>query len=637
MTAVYFNDLDQICHNFGQFTAPKANRISKEKFELYKDVVEGFYRFYDMMLDRLLVLAGDHTNIIILSDHGFKLGEQKIKSLPKMPAAIALEHNPFGIICTRGPKFKEKGEILEASLLDIAPTVLDLFDLPISKDMDGKVLTTALKKTKKRQEINSWELQKGDFGDHKDDKKIDTFGAHQALDQLIELGYIDELDDDKQEQIQQIIRDTKYNLSQVHGSQGENRKAIKILEELYQEDKVDLRFNKDLIQTYTKLGDYEKALEILSNFRKFDISGSLDFDQLEGEIRLVERNFVEAEKLLMNCYDKNPTKSSLLAQIGILQRRKKNYAKAEIFLKRAIATITNDSNLYHHLGIVLRKQEKFEEAIEAIVKSLELAPRFPAAHYQLGECLRNLKDFKNAVDAYETCLLLNPGLNRARNRLLDIYKNELKDQKKFSEHESVFANLRAGQIIVVTGLPRSGTSMMMQMLQRGGIPVFADDSRRADENNPNGYFESKLVKGSKKDSSWLRDATGKAVKVVTPLITSLQIKYSYKVIWMDRKISEVIVSQEEMLAKLNPERKAPLNLMLQDQFKKMLANAEEYLNDQHNVELLRLNYEDVVSNPEEYAKKVYEFLGERGDAKKMAGAVKPELHRVKMDIADFST
>ena len=105
-------------------------------------------------------------------------------------------------------------------------------------------------------------------------------------------------------------------------------------------------------------------------------------------------------------------------------------------------------------------------------------------------------------------------------------------------------------IIVVSGLPRSGTSMMMKMLEAGGLEILTVNLREADANNPKGYYEFEQVKKIKEDSTWLPDAIGKVVKIVTGLITFLPAEYNYKVIFMERELGEILSSQKKMLGRL---------------------------------------------------------------------------------------
>ncbi len=636
MTAVYFNDLDKISHQFGKFTAPKSAHIPQEVFDLYKDVVDNMYRCYDMMLDRLLTLAGEGTNVIILSDHGFKLGEEKVKSLPKIPAAIALEHNQYGIVCMNGPDIKKGATIFNAGLLDITPTILQLNNLPVGKDMDGGILNDALLKIKDIKPINSWESQEGEFGRHSSDREINPLGAKQALEQLVALGYIEELDDDEQEQIDNILRETKYNLAKLYLGQRKYKKSLELLEELYLEDMVDLRFNTDIIEAACKLQNFDRAKEVLSNFRKFDISKSVNFDQIDGQILFEAGKYKEALVQFLKVYEEKPESKSIMISIGLAHVKLAEYKKGEKWLKKAINDLTNNPSHYHGLGLALLRQQKFEEAIDPLISALEINPDFAAAHYHLGEVFYKLEDYENATTAFETCLLLNPGINRARNLVMNIYKSYVPNPEKFTAHQQVFNDTRKDEIIVVTGLPRSGTSMLMKMLQDGGVDVFSDGKRTSDDSNPNGYFEAEAVKKSAKNTDWLEDARGKAVKVVTPLLKSLKLEFAYKVIWVDRKISEIMMSQEEMLVRNDPSHETTFNILVQEQFLKLNASAAKFVESKNNIEVLKLNHGEVIADPEKAAKSIFEFLGGRGDVIKMAGAVDSNLHRVKIDAEQFT-
>src|SRR6516162_10352886 len=109
-------------------------------------------------------------------------------------------------------------------------------------------------------------------------------------------------------------------------------------------------------------------------------------------------------------------------------------------------------------------------------------------------------------------------------------------------------------ITIVSGLPRSGTSMMMRMLEAGGMPILSDNIRRADADNPNGYYEFEPVKHLSQDSSWLRDAYGKAVKMVYRLLYELPLEHKYKVLMINRRIEEVVASQDAMLQHMGKDK-----------------------------------------------------------------------------------
>jgi len=181
------------------------------------------------------------------------------------------------------------------------------------------------------------------------------------------------------------------------------------------------------------------------------------------------------------------------------------------------------------------------------------------------------------------------------------------------------------EIVVVSGLPRSGTSLMMQMLESGGLQVVTDFVRAADIDNPRGYHELEQVKSIKKDASWLPETRGKAVKMVSQLLYDLPRTERYRIIFMERNLDEVLVSQEKMLERLN--RHAAPRDQIKRAFIAHLDRLRDWLVGQPNMEVLYVNYNDLVERPARLAERVSAFLGGKADAEKMARSVDPALYR----------
>ncbi len=181
------------------------------------------------------------------------------------------------------------------------------------------------------------------------------------------------------------------------------------------------------------------------------------------------------------------------------------------------------------------------------------------------------------------------------------------------------------EIIIVSGLPRSGTSLMMQMLDSGGVEVVTDNIRTADTDNPRGYFEFERVKKMKEDASWLPDARGKAVKMVSQLLFDLPPTERYRVVFMQRDITEMLISQEKMLERMN--REAAPREAIERAFSKHLEKLQAWLAEQPNFAVLYVKYSDLVVHPEEEARRVSDFLGGQINVQAMAAAVDPSLYR----------
>jgi len=183
-------------------------------------------------------------------------------------------------------------------------------------------------------------------------------------------------------------------------------------------------------------------------------------------------------------------------------------------------------------------------------------------------------------------------------------------------------------VIVVSGLPRSGTSMMMKMLEAGGLGILTDNLREADANNPKGYYEFERVKQMKDgDFAWLPEAVGKVVKIVTGLITYLPSDYKYKIIFMKRDLEEVLSSQKKMLGRLGKEDDNIPDDKMGKVYEEHLKQVKGWLVRQPNIEMLYVNYNTMVADPMESLQKVNEFLGGNMDVKVMAGVVDKELYR----------
>ena len=163
-------------------------------------------------------------------------------------------------------------------------------------------------------------------------------------------------------------------------------------------------------------------------------------------------------------------------------------------------------------------------------------------------------------------------------------------------------------IIIVSGLPRSGTSMMMRMLAEGGIPVVTDELRRADSDNPNGYFEFETVRQmSTGNVEWLANANGKAVKVISALLEYLPSNYSYKIIFLEREIKEILESQRKLLAHRNEKATAD-EAGIEMQIQKHLSVMKPWLVRQPNIEVLYVNYNTLMTKPEPLCEQITEFL-----------------------------
>ncbi len=186
-----------------------------------------------------------------------------------------------------------------------------------------------------------------------------------------------------------------------------------------------------------------------------------------------------------------------------------------------------------------------------------------------------------------------------------------------------------GPIVVVSGLPRSGTSMMMGMLEAGGLELVVDGVRTADEDNPRGYYEFERVKDLAKtaDKSWLVTHQGKGVKVVSFLLQHLPEAYDYKIIFMRRSITEVLASQSKMLERRGEPQSGPTDEDMASIFAQHLTKVEALVAQRPRCEVLYVDYRGALDSPATVAEQVDKFLGKGLDVEKMAGVVDKSLYR----------
>lgn len=188
-------------------------------------------------------------------------------------------------------------------------------------------------------------------------------------------------------------------------------------------------------------------------------------------------------------------------------------------------------------------------------------------------------------------------------------------------------NMKRQVITVVSGLPRSGTSMMMSMLEAGGIPVLTDNLREPDEDNLKGYFEYEQVKQIEEDQSWLPQAEGKVVKLISALLKHLTPDYQYKIIFMRRRIEEILASQKRMLERRGePTDTVPDDLMAQ-LFDNHIQEVQAWMESQPNIDYIEVDYNKALENPEEEIKRVNVFLDGDLDESEMMKIIEPRLYR----------
>ncbi len=357
---------------------------------------------------------------------------------------------------------------------------------------------------------------------------------------------------------------------------------------------------------------------------------------------------------------------SVLSKRGELLRELRRWNEADEVYRKLIEIDPRNSEGHYGLACCeFARKKPFETAAQAL-KALEYNFHHAQARYLYSKSLMRLGKPKFAEQVLKAAVAEMPRFALAHAMLALIYRKWLKQPEKDAEHRKLaresaklnrehrrgpvsdenatpppvpeFTPLAAiigrhtaedKPLVVVSGLPRSGTSLMMQILSAGGVTLVTDGAREADESNLKGYYEDERVKKllSTKDRSWLGDEAGKAIKIVAPLLRAIPADIPLKIIFMERDASEVIASQRKMLERDHKAGARTDDATLARTFAAQLGSAEVYCQERKNIELLPINYASSLADPAATANAVADFLGGDLNQEAMAAAVDPKLYR----------
>jgi tetratricopeptide (TPR) repeat protein len=654
---VYYDAIDHFCHGFMKYHPPRQSWVTEGDFDVYHNVISTAYQFHDRMLGALLEKAGDDVTVILMSDHGFHPDHLRPASIPDVPAGPTVEHRELGILAIQGPGIRKDVSLHGPSVLDIAPTILTLYGLPVGEDMDGKVLSQAFIKPPKVAFIPTWEAVPGAAGRHPPHTRLDPVAAQAALEQMVALGYIERPDENREIAVDRTIRELRFNLAESYQDDDRHQEAYEIFAELHAADPNEQRFAVQLFVSCQALGKHQEMRRIVDLARWQPAV----IDYLKAQVLISEDRPAEALEALERVTEAHLVRPALFLQTADLYRRLRRWRDAQSVYEKALAI--DPDNPHAHLGLcrMALRRRKFDVAAQSALDAIERDYHHPQAHFLLGLALTGMQQYQRAAEAFRTAISFNPNFPEAHVRLATLLEKHLSDPQSAREHRRLARRMRSQRIgapapeetaptlalaetqfpakqaeipplekslIVVSGLPRSGTSMLMQMLAAGGVSVLSDGSREPDEDNPRGYLEVERVKDLLKDSNWLLEERGKAVKIVAPLLAALPQGLPCRVILTERDIDEVLDSQERMLirrhqASSTPERRR----LLRAEYARALDRAKELLQRRPSTELLVIEHRDVISNPLAIAEKMNQFLSGGLNITKMAAAIDPALHR----------
>lgn len=672
--AIYYHFIDWVCHDFMAYAAPQRPEINDRDFELYSGVVEQAYVLQDLLLRDLLNQAGSGTSCLVVSDHGFLSGDDRPVRTPGVTAGIAAWHRPQGLFAIAGPGMAAGVRLDGAQLFDVAPTVLHAFGLPVGRDMRGAVLKEVfVDGAKELRQIESWES----YGPPLEASHSSEMGAKESaelLRQFEDLGYID-LKGDPFETAQSLTRrENAWNLGQALLNDGRPAEALPYLEEAFFYNPEQVYIAMPLAKCQAALGLFEEARVTAQVLEDYDVDnaeiclllGQLNqawgdyaaaMQQLEraeafgaphvkvalarGLALLHLERFEEAENVFRDLHAQIPTQHSLLGLCRALTRGGKE-AEAQPLVEAFLEAHPKNANGWFTLGQVLVASDASEAAKgarEAFQRAVEINPHFLNAQTSLTRQERRRLEEAGHFIPYEAPDLdfshpetreqrlerentarlsaLRSASAQRRTDWLARRENERSRQEPLAvitPQKAPMADQNQPPITIVSGLPRSGTSLMMQMLHAGGIEPKTDEHRPPDTHNPKGYYEWDAIKTLKDHPVIIDQAAGMAVKVISAQLRFLPRGRKYQVIWMDRPVEEIVRSQEKMILAAHRDRHLP---SISERTATLAKHREECLqafrsfaeNEGSMLRMIEITYHACIQEPATVGAQLADFLG----------------------------
>ncbi len=450
------------------------------------------------------------------------------------------------------------------------------------------------------------------------------------MQQLIELGYVEDPKKNGANAIKSTVDENNYNLARAYINGQKWQEGIEILEKLHTENPTILRFALRLTHAYQTIGKLKDARGIVDHIRSIIDRESPQLDILEGSLLLGEERNKKALELFKKVEREAGKQPTLHLRIAKAYLQLNRLEDAESAILKELEINSEEATAHYILGQIYFQKMQYNDALNAFFDAVGLLYYYPPAHFYIGESLQALEKYEEALKAYDICLKLVPNMNLARQRIISIYENQLGQPGKARKYKTSFEQKIKGTINIVSGLPRSGTSMMMQMLEAGGLEIFTDNKREADDNNPKGYYELEAVKSLKRDSSFLAKANGKTLKVIAQLLQNLPMNYRYRIVFMERNIIEIVASQQKMLERNGKTKQTdtlPLNLL--KKYEATLKKVKQWVSTQPNIEICFIKYSEVQQAPFLKAMLVNDFFDGTLNVEKMAKKVDASLHREK--------
>jgi predicted AlkP superfamily phosphohydrolase/phosphomutase/tetratricopeptide (TPR) repeat protein len=436
LMGIYYDGIDQFGHEFMPYHPPQIAAVSERDFELYQHVMTGCYRFHDMMLHALLQYVDEQTTVILVSDHGYECGHRRPPpdEAHRNPEAC---HRGFGIACLKGPDIKENERLYGASILDVTPTILTLLGLPVGGDMDGRPWLEVFREPVKLQRIFGWEgLGDDQAGLHANEIRQDAAEAAQAIDQLVELGYIAPPAEDVRQTIRDTIRCNQTNLVRALIESPRVAQAVPLLLTLMAEKPDNEWYLLTLAHCQIGLGQLQQARALLESTSPATQS-SPQVQVLWAHLTFAQGNKAQAlshVEAANACGVADPIHCN---QVGRAFLQFERWPEAAAAFRKSLDAEPDNPSALDGLAVVHLAQKEWEHAVEKSLKAVGLRHYYPEAHFHLAVGLERAGQIRESIAAYETALGLGYSPAMLHAHLAKLYQPI--DSQQAGKHQHAFS------------------------------------------------------------------------------------------------------------------------------------------------------------------------------------------------------
>ena len=416
--AVYYDGLDVAGHLFMPYHPPQMATVSDADFRMYQHVMRELYLFHDEMLGRLLDIAGETTTVMLVSDHGFHCDHLRPTGPAESEEAqAALWHRQYGILAMRGLGLLKDERVYGATLLDVAPTVLTLFGLPVGLDMDGRPLLQAVARPFQTiRTIDSWDNQPGAIANRAAGLQQSMLGSQAAVEQLVALGYLPAETAESRTAVAIAVAESKFNLAIVHSSHGRAEQALALLQELHAAHPDHPRYALALSKAYANVGQYAKSR---AQGEALETRGlrSADGDLLIAAALFHEDRADEALARLAETERRYPPSPGLFSLIGHLHLARRNWRPAAAAFEKSLALDDDEPHSHNGLALAELHLANYEQAAEHALRAIGMLFFFPQAHFHLGLAFKGMGEKTRAAQSFKLAVTQCAGYSEAHHEL----------------------------------------------------------------------------------------------------------------------------------------------------------------------------------------------------------------------------